>query len=211
MSLLYALFSTTMAKIKSESQALWLFRRYQVICKFEKSPPLPPPLSPFCYLYDFVSFWVKKRCFSTCCLRKGAAGGCCSGRGCCSCCFDHPLSKAKTGHADTQHEAFFWSQTRQAYLAVRTDKERRKEEKDKFLNGLSDTVSANMLLSRTMNCGSASALKDALATQKTVGALEALLREKEAENHQLKERILGLTDEVERLERYVKAADASES
>ena len=211
MSLLYALFSTTMAKIKSESQALWLFRRYQVICKFEKSPPLPPPLSPLCYLYDCLSFWMKKNCLSSCCLRGGRGVGCCGSGGCCrcfhgdgcrSCCFGQPIGD-KFVHADSQHEAFFWSQTRQAYLTDKTEKERKRDEKDRFLNELNDAVSANVLLTKTLteetSIHTKELLADALTSHRMISALEATVKDKDAENRRLLEQIDKLNDEVHRL------------
>ena len=113
--------------------------------------------------------------------------------------FAHP----KPGHGGSQHEAFFWSQTRQAYLAERSEKDRKKEEKDKFLQGLSDTASANLLLSKTKSWESDLSVKTllahALTSQKSVGTLEASLKEKETENCSLREEILRLNREIDKI------------
>lgn len=202
MSLLYALFSTTMSKIKSESQALWLFRRYQIICKFEKSPSLPPPLSPLCYLYDCFSSWIwKSRCNSGCCGRKGA--GCCRAP-CCGCCGESDLGK-KGSDGGGLHEAFFWTQTRQAYLALKTDKDRKKGEREKVLNDMSVSLSDNVLLAKTTTLKTDHSrlnemLTEALKSQRTVGRLEADLSMKESENERLMEHVKQLKDEISRLE-----------
>ena len=243
MSLLYALFSTTMTKIKSESQALWLFRRYQVICKFEKSPPLPPPFSSLCYVYDCIRLWFRRRCGSGCCWRKGgccggsggvcdAGCGClCCGRSRCDCCgaghnaggFDDDVDNADI----RRHEAFFWTQTRKTYLTEKTEKETKRQDKDKFLNELGDSVAANLLLSKTSmgtttaaettpareaeNAPSSSSIKDLLAeamsNQRSVGALEASLAEKSVENSQLLKRLEELNGEIERLKLLVGVSD----
>ncbi|XP_033743894.1 transient receptor potential cation channel subfamily M member 1-like [Pecten maximus] len=77
-TLLYALFSATTAKVRGESEEIWKFQKYSLIVDFEERLRLPPPFSFISYLCMMSASLY--RCFHTCCTH------CCRRpRGCCRC------------------------------------------------------------------------------------------------------------------------------
>ncbi|XP_064607847.1 transient receptor potential cation channel subfamily M member 4-like [Liolophura sinensis] len=52
-TLLFAMFSSTISKISAESQQIWKFQRYNLIVEFEERLRLPPPLT----LISYLSCW----------------------------------------------------------------------------------------------------------------------------------------------------------
>lgn len=56
-TLLYALFAATAAKIEVDS--VWKYQRYILVVDFANRLPLPAPLSIFCYIY-FILRWIMR-------------------------------------------------------------------------------------------------------------------------------------------------------
>ncbi|XP_055345024.1 transient receptor potential cation channel subfamily M member 2-like [Paramacrobiotus metropolitanus] len=52
-TLLYALFSGTLMKVKEEADYIWKFQRYGIILDFASRPALPPPFSVLSYAFSF--------------------------------------------------------------------------------------------------------------------------------------------------------------
>ena len=88
-------------------------------------------------------------------------------------------------------------------MSDKTEKERKRDEKDRFLNELNDAVSANVLLTKTLteetSIHTKELLADALTSHRMISALEATVKDKDAENRRLLEQIDKLNDEVHRL------------
>ncbi|XP_060064853.1 transient receptor potential cation channel subfamily M member-like 2 [Ylistrum balloti] len=87
-TLLYALFSATTAKVRGESEEIWKFQKYSLIVDFEERLRLPPPLSFFSYLCMVAMglYHCVHRCCNLCCRRP---------RGCCRC-----TCKKKKSHTE---------------------------------------------------------------------------------------------------------------
>ena len=88
---------------------------------------------------------------------------------------------------------------------MKTEKERKRGERDKVLNDISESISANVLLSKTSTMKTDHSrlnemLTEALAGQRDLGRLEAELRSKESENERLTERVKQLNEEISRLQ-----------
>lgn len=82
LTLLYALFSVTNAKVQSESEEIWKYQVYSIIVDFETRLRLPAPLNFISYIIMLLEFIFKKVkhligkcCKSSCCRRKDALDG----------------------------------------------------------------------------------------------------------------------------------------
>ncbi|KAM9423897.1 transient receptor potential cation channel subfamily M member 1-like isoform 2-T2 [Salvelinus alpinus] len=60
-NLLIAVFNNTFLEVKSVSNQIWKFQRYQLIMKFHDRPLLPPPLIIFSHIYIVLKY-VCRRC-----------------------------------------------------------------------------------------------------------------------------------------------------
>ncbi|XP_064608406.1 transient receptor potential cation channel subfamily M member 8-like [Liolophura sinensis] len=77
-TLLFAMFSSTISKISAESQQIWKFQRYNLIVEFEERLRLPPPLTLISYLFMLAQLvWQSclslRRSCARCCRRRSHA------------------------------------------------------------------------------------------------------------------------------------------
>ncbi|XP_061181423.1 transient receptor potential cation channel subfamily M member 1-like [Saccostrea echinata] len=82
LTLLYALFSATNAKIKQESEEIWKYQVYSIIVDFETRLRLPAPFNFISYIIMLFEFifkklrqCMKKCCQSSCCRKKDQVDG----------------------------------------------------------------------------------------------------------------------------------------
>ncbi|XP_048781107.2 transient receptor potential cation channel subfamily M member-like 2 isoform X2 [Ostrea edulis] len=76
LTLLYALFSVTNAKVQSESEEIWKYQVYSIIVDFETRLRLPAPFNFISYIIMLIEFifkklklCMKKCCKSSCCMK----------------------------------------------------------------------------------------------------------------------------------------------
>ncbi|XP_048243432.1 transient receptor potential cation channel subfamily M member-like 2 [Haliotis rufescens] len=81
-TLLYAMFSDTNARISNEAEEIWKYQRYTIIVDFDERLRLPPPLTLISYMCMFLSLVWRKlkqlyyRCRSCCkCVKKDMKDG----------------------------------------------------------------------------------------------------------------------------------------
>ncbi|KAK3100700.1 hypothetical protein FSP39_023943 [Pinctada imbricata] len=75
-TLLYAMFSLTIAKVSSEANEIWRFQRYALVMEFESRLIFPPPFTILYYVYMLIRLIINKlkgcrsACCGKCCCRK---------------------------------------------------------------------------------------------------------------------------------------------
>ncbi|XP_046572246.1 transient receptor potential cation channel subfamily M member-like 2, partial [Haliotis rubra] len=81
-TLLYAMFSDTNARISNEAEEIWKYQRYTIIVDFDERLRLPPPLTLISYMCMFLSVVWRKlkqlyyRCRACCkCVKKDMKDG----------------------------------------------------------------------------------------------------------------------------------------
>ncbi|XP_062586024.1 transient receptor potential cation channel subfamily M member-like 2, partial [Saccostrea cucullata] len=77
LTLLYAMFSVTNAKVQQESEEIWKYQVYSIIVDFETRLRLPAPFNfisyiimMFEFIFDKLKLCLKKCCHSSCCRKK---------------------------------------------------------------------------------------------------------------------------------------------
>ncbi|CAF1256388.1 unnamed protein product [Adineta steineri] len=57
-NLLIAMFSNTFDRLQNDTDRIWKFQRYSLICEYLSRPSLPPPFIIFCHLWRFILYAV---------------------------------------------------------------------------------------------------------------------------------------------------------
>ena len=69
-NLLIAMFSNTFDRLQTDTDRIWKFQRYSLVCEYLSRPALPPPLILFSHIWRFTLYILFKCCKSDCIMNK---------------------------------------------------------------------------------------------------------------------------------------------
>ncbi|XP_076468214.1 transient receptor potential cation channel subfamily M member-like 2 [Babylonia areolata] len=147
-TLIYAMFAVTTAKVYNESVEIWRYQRYVMIVDFEERLVLPPPFTILCYIF-FILKWIGRLIYRTVAMLFARTNICCMG----SELKDH-ASKIQIVKFRRTADYNFWKECINHYIdeeqAEQVERDRAKTQSD-FLVQLLEEMRQQHLLTQHLN------------------------------------------------------------